>query len=137
MSTERTPPALSDLAVCFEGAVPSTIATAAADGTPNVTYLSKVHLVDDEHVALTDQFFSKTNRNLAENPYACVLVIDPTTYDQWRLLLRYERSERRGRLFDRLDRDIEAIAALTGMQGVFALRAVALYRGLEIEAVAR
>jgi adenylate cyclase len=130
-------PRLGDLAVCFEGAVPSVIATAAADGTPNITYLSKVHLVDDEHVALTDQFFSKTNRNLAENPYACVLVIDPTTYQQWRLLLRYERSERRGRLFDRLDRDIEAIAALTGMQGVFKLRGVDVYRALEIEEVER
>jgi predicted pyridoxine 5'-phosphate oxidase superfamily flavin-nucleotide-binding protein len=126
---------LRDLAMCFEGEVPSTIATAAADGTPNSTYLSKVHLVDDEHVALTDQFFSKTNRNLAENPHACVLVIDPATYDQWRLLLRFERSERRGRLFDRLDRDIEAIAALTGMSGVFKLRAVDIYRVLEIERV--
>jgi predicted pyridoxine 5'-phosphate oxidase superfamily flavin-nucleotide-binding protein len=135
MSTDATAPSLRELAACFEGAVPSTIATAAADGTPNVTYLSKVHIVDDEHVALTDQFFSKTNRNLAENPYACVLVIEPDTYEQWRLLLRYERSERRGRLFDRLDRDIEAIAALTGMQGVFKLRAVAVYRVLEIEVV--
>jgi predicted pyridoxine 5'-phosphate oxidase superfamily flavin-nucleotide-binding protein len=137
MTTDASTPRLADLAACFEGAVPSTIATAAADGTPNVTYLSKVHLVDDEHVALTDQFFSKTNRNLAENPYACVLVIDPGTYDQWRLLLRFERSERRGRLFDRLDRDIEAIAALTGMQGVFKLRAVDVYRVLEVEPVHR
>jgi predicted pyridoxine 5'-phosphate oxidase superfamily flavin-nucleotide-binding protein len=127
--------ALRDLAACFEGAVPSTIATASVDGTPNVTYLSKVHLVDDEHVALSDQFFSKTNRNLAENPYACVLVFDPGTYDQYRLLLRFERSERRGRLFDRIDRDIEAIAALTGMQGVFKLRSVGIYRVLEIEPV--
>ena len=52
-------------------------------------------------------------------------------------MLRYERSERRGRLFDRLDRDIEAIAALTGMQGVFKLRGVDVYRALEIEEVER
>jgi adenylate cyclase len=128
-------PALRDLAACFEGVIPSVIATASADGTPNVTHLSKVHLVDDEHVALTDQFFSKTNRNLAENPYACLLVLDPGTYDEYRLIVRYERSERRGKLFDRLDRDIEAIAALTGMQGVFKLRAVDIYRVLEIEAL--
>jgi predicted pyridoxine 5'-phosphate oxidase superfamily flavin-nucleotide-binding protein len=126
-------PRLRELGPCFEGAIPSSIATAAADGTPNITYLSKVHLVDDEHVALTDQFFSKTNRNLAENPYACVIVIDPASYDMYRLHLRFERSERRGKLFDRLDRDIEAIAALTGMAGVFKLRAVDIYRVLEIE----
>jgi predicted pyridoxine 5'-phosphate oxidase superfamily flavin-nucleotide-binding protein len=126
-------PTLRDIATCFEGMVPSVIATAAADGTPNVTHLSKVHLVDDEHVALTDQFFSKTNRNLAENPYASVVVVEPETYDAYRLSLRFERSERRGKLFDRLDRDIEAIAALCGMQGVFKLRAVGIYRVLEIE----
>ena len=127
--------ALRDLAACFEGAVPSVIATASADGTPNVTHLSKVHLVDDEHVGLSDQFFSKTNRNLCENPYACVLVLDPHTYDEYRLVLRYERSERRGKLFDRIERDIEAIAALCGMQGVFKLRGVDIYRVLEIERV--
>ena len=61
-------PRLRAIAPCFEGVVPSIIATASADGTPNVTHLSKVHLVDDEHVALSNQFFSKTMRNLAENP---------------------------------------------------------------------
>ena len=50
-----------------------------ADGTPNITYLSRVHMVDDERVALSNQFFSKTARNLAENPRASVLLIDPTT----------------------------------------------------------
>ena len=126
-------PTLRDLGPCFEGAVPSVIATASADGTPNITHLSKVHFVDDDHVGLSDQFFSKTNRNLCENPYACVLVLDPHNYDEYRLILRYERSERRGKLFDRIERDIEAIAALCGMQGVFKLRGVDIYRVLEIE----
>ena len=135
MSGASTPGALllRDLAPCFEGGVPAVIATAAADGTPNITHLSKVHLVDDDHVGLSDQFFSKTNRNLCENPYACVLVIDPNDYSEYRLVLRYERSERRGKLFDRIERDIEAIAALCGMQGVFKLRGVDIYRVLEIE----
>lgn len=131
--SDAAPLRLRDLAPCFEGAVPSVIATASADGTPNITHLSKVHLVDDEHVGLSDQFFSKTNRNLCENPYACVLVLDAHTYDEYRLVLKYERSERRGKLFDRVERDIEAIAALCGMQGVFKLRGVDIYRVLEIE----
>jgi adenylate cyclase len=124
---------LRDLHLCFEGMVPAVIATAASDGTANVTHLSKVHLVDDDHVALSNQFFSKTVRNLAENPHACVLVIDPATYEEYRLELRYERTERRGPVFDRLHRDVEAVAALTGMQGVFKLRSADVYRVVTLE----
>jgi adenylate cyclase len=124
---------LRGLKCCFEGIVPAVIATASADGTPNVTQLSRVHFVDDTHVALSNQFFSKTTRNLAENPRASVVVIDPRTYDSFKLTLRYERTERRGPLFERLSRDIDAIAALTGMTDVFKLRSADVYRVNEIE----
>jgi len=126
---------LADIAACFEGIIPAEIATASADGVPNVTHLSKVHLLDDERVALTNQFFSKTTRNLAENPVACVVVIDPTNYDSYRMVVQYERTERRGPLFERLRRDVDAIAALTGMEGVFKLRSVDIYRVLELDLV--
>jgi len=126
---------LSDIASCFEGVVPAEIATASADGTPNVTHLSRVHMIDDEHVALSNQFFSKTVRNLAENPRACVMVIDPLTYDNFKLILQYERTERRGPLFELMRRDIDAIAALTGMQDVFKLRSADVYRVVSIERV--
>jgi adenylate cyclase len=126
---------LSDIAACFEGIIPAEIATASADGVPNVTNLSRVHLIDDERVALSNQFFSKTVRNLAENPYGCVVVIDPLTYDSYRMLVQYERTERRGPLFERMRRDVDAIAALTGMEGVFKLRSVDVYRVLELERV--
>lgn len=126
---------LQQLSLCFEGAVPAVIATAAADGTPNVTYLSRVQRVDDERIALSNQFFSKTARNLAENPRASVLLVDPTTYDQYRLCVAYERTERRGPVFERLRTDVDALAALEGMQDVFKLRAADIYRVLHIEAV--
>lgn len=126
-------PTLPQLALCFEGAVPAVIATAAADGTPNITYLSRVQRVDDQRIALSNQFFSKTARNLAENPRASVLLIDPTTYDQYRLSVAYERTERRGPVFERLRIDVEALAALEGMQDVFKLRAADIYRVLHIE----
>jgi predicted pyridoxine 5'-phosphate oxidase superfamily flavin-nucleotide-binding protein len=127
---------LSDIAACFEGLIPAEIATASADGVPNVTHLSRVDMLDDERIVLSNQFFSKTVRNLAENPRACVVVIDPTTYDSYRLVVRYERTERRGPIFERLRRDIDAIAALTGMEGVFKLRSADVYRVLELELVA-
>ena len=124
---------LSDLRDCFEGAVPAVIATASADGTPNITYLSRVRLVDDERVALSNQFFSKTARNLVENPRASVLVIDPVTYAEFRLTLVYERTDRRGPVFERLRDDVDFTAALFGMQHVFKLRAADIYRVVEVE----
>ena len=126
---------LGDIAACFEGIVPAVIATASADGVPNVTHLSKVHMLDDERVVLSNQFFSKTTRNLAENPRACVVVVDPSTYDSYRLVVQYERTERRGPVFERLRRDVDAVAALTGMEGVFKLRSADIYRVLELEPV--
>src|SRR5262249_5484052 len=95
----------------------------------------KVHLVDDERVALSNQFFSKTARNLAENPRASLLVTHPTTGDQFLLSLCYERTERRGPVFERLRGDVDTIAAMTGMQDVFKLRAPDVYRVLHIEQV--
>ncbi len=126
---------LDDITDCFEGAIPAVIATASADGVPNVTYLSKVRMVDPERVALSNQFFSKTARNLVENPRASVLVIDPRTYDQYRLSLRYERTDRRGPVFDRLRVDVDVAAALEGMQDVYRLRAADIYRVTDVEAI--
>jgi adenylate cyclase len=126
---------LDDIARCFEGAVPAVVATASADGTPNVTYLSRVRTVDRERVALSNQFFSKTSRNLAENPRASLLLVDPTTFREFRLALLYERTDRRGPVFERLREDVDVTAALQGMQDVFKLRAADVYRVLEIEEV--
>jgi GAF domain/Pyridoxamine 5'-phosphate oxidase len=127
--------ALRDLELCFEGAVPAVIATAAADGTPNVTYLSCIRVVDDTRVALSNQFFSKTARNLAANPRGSLLVIDPVTYEQFRLTVVYERTERRGQVFDRLRTDVDAVAAMQGMEEIFKLRAADLYRVVRIDRV--
>ncbi|WP_261320948.1 pyridoxamine 5'-phosphate oxidase family protein [Rhizobium leguminosarum] len=60
----------------FEGVIPSVIATTDADGMPNISYLSHVHFVDETHVALSNQFFSKTATNVARNGLATVMVVD-------------------------------------------------------------
>jgi predicted pyridoxine 5'-phosphate oxidase superfamily flavin-nucleotide-binding protein len=133
--SEPPPITLPDLRMCFEGAVPAVIATASAGGVPNITHLSRVHLVDGERIALSNQFFSKTSRNLAENPRASVLLVDPTSMEQYRLDVAYERTERRGPVFEQLREDVDAIAALQGMQDVFKLRAADIYRVVRIEHV--
>jgi adenylate cyclase len=111
------------------------VATSALDGTPNITYLSRVRMVDDQRIALSNQFFSKTSRNLAENPKASVILVDPVNYRQYRLRLAYERTDRRGRVFELLHEDVEAVAAMQGMQDVFKLRGADIYRVLNIEVV--
>ena len=120
---------------CFAGAIPAVVCTRSAAGEPNVTYLSKVEVVDEQRVALSNQFLSKTATNLAEHPHASVLLLDPANHDEYRLTLSYERTERRGRVFEQLRRDVDAIAALSGMQEVFRLRAADIYRVVDIELV--
>lgn len=113
---------------CLEGVIPSPFATCAADGSPNVTYLSIVRMVDADHVALSFQFFSKTRRNIAENPRGQVIVVDPETLRQFRLDLHYERTETEGPLFESMRTQLAAIASQTGMAKVFVLRGADIYR---------
>jgi predicted pyridoxine 5'-phosphate oxidase superfamily flavin-nucleotide-binding protein len=126
---------LEALRACFEGAVPVVIATVSADGTPNVTYLSKAHLVDDQRIALSNQFLSKSAKNLAEHPRASVLFIDPRTMAEFRVEITYERTERRGPVFEQLRHEVDAIAAMTGMEDVFRLRSADVYRLEHVEQI--
>jgi adenylate cyclase len=126
---------LEDLARCFEGAVPVVLVTVSAAGVPNVTYLSKAHVIDGERIALSNQFLSKSARNLAEVPRGSLLLIEPSTFDEYRLDIAYERTERRGRVFDDLKAEVDAIAAYIGMQDVFRLRSADVYRVTRIRRV--
>ncbi len=130
--TDDRPVGLTEIERCFGGAVPAVLATASADGTANVTYISRAHRVDDHRIALSNQFMSKTARNLAANPRADLLLLDPLTYDEYRLALVYERTERRGPLFERMKADIAALAELEGMQDVYRLRAADVFRVVEV-----
>ena len=128
-------PTLSELRHCFEGAVPSVVATCAPDGTPNVAYLSQVHFVDAAHVALTFQFFNTTRKNILVNPRAVVQVIDPVSAAHYRLRLEYLRTETEGPLFESMKAKLAGIASHTGMSKVFRLLGSDIYRVLDIECV--
>ena len=121
-----TPP-LESLATCFQGLLPAQLFTCSRDGVPNAAYLSHVDYVDSNHVALSFQFFNKSRRNVAENPQALIIVIDPDTGQGWQLRLRFVRSETDGPLFDRMALRIEAIASYCGLKGIFKLRAADIY----------
>ena len=126
---------VDDIARCFEGEIPAVLVTSAIDGTPNVVHVSHVFLIDPLHVAISNQFLGKTVVNLRTNPVAMALCVDPATLDSYRLLLRHLRSESAGNTFDMVQRTIEAVARLTGMAEVFALRSVEVFRVLDVEAV--
>ncbi|MCA1969638.1 MAG: pyridoxamine 5'-phosphate oxidase family protein, partial [Rhizobium sp.] len=109
---------LVELEACFEGVIPSIIATADADGLPNISYLSHVAIVDDEHVALSNQFFAKTAANIRLNPQATLLAVDGHNGAQFRLDLRFAYSMESGALFDSLALQVEASSTQAGMGDV-------------------
>ncbi|MGA8032848.1 MAG: pyridoxamine 5'-phosphate oxidase family protein, partial [Casimicrobiaceae bacterium] len=123
-------PALSALRDLMEGVIPATVATCAPDGTPNVSYVSQLHYVDEAHIALSFQFFSKTRANVLANPRATVLALHPETGAQYRFDLEYQRTETRGPLFERMKAKLAGIASHEGMSGVFRLQGSDVYRVL-------
>ncbi|HJS38351.1 MAG TPA: GAF domain-containing protein, partial [Burkholderiales bacterium] len=120
---------------CMEGALPAMVATCAADGTPNVSYVSQVNYVDAQHVALTFQFFNKTRDNVLANSHAAVLVVNPLTAARFRMELEYLRTETEGPLFESMKAKLAGIASHTGMVGVFKLRGADVYRVHDIRQV--
>jgi adenylate cyclase len=106
---------------CFEGVIPGILATADPDGTPNISYLSQTQYIDGEHVGLSYQFFNKTRQNILANPQATLIVVSPLTGAQYRLALRYLRTETEGPLFESMKAKLAGIASHTGMSGVFRL----------------
>jgi hypothetical protein len=130
MTPARLP---QEIRAVLDNGVPAVMVTCSAGGTPNVTVISQVYRVDETQVALSFQFFSKTIRNVRENPRAWVGVTDFIGQADWVLALEFERSETEGPIFDAMDMQIEAIASATGMSGIFKLRAADIYRVLSVE----
>lgn len=126
---------LADLAPCFEGVIPSIIATAAADGTPNVSYLSHVVRVDDEHVALSNQFFAKTAANIRANPHVTLILVDCFSGEQYLLDIRFVRSLDTGPLFEKISIQLKASSAQIGMSEIMRLRSADVFRVEAIERV--
>jgi predicted pyridoxine 5'-phosphate oxidase superfamily flavin-nucleotide-binding protein len=52
------------------------VATASADGMPNIAIKGSLRMLDDEHLMFADLFSMKTRKNLSENPKVAVMVSD-------------------------------------------------------------
>ncbi len=120
---------------CLEGIIPGHIATCDGEGMPNLAYLSQVQFIDNEHVALSYQFFNRTRQNILANSSVRLLLTSHLTAAQFRLTLAYLRTETAGPLFEQMKAKLAGIASHTGMAGVFHLRGSDVYRILDIEQV--
>ncbi len=96
-----------------------------------MTYLSIVHRMDSHHVGLSHQFFNKTRENIFNNPFVQVVVVSASNLRQYRLDLRYERTETEGATFDRVNTRLDAVASQTGMSQVFHLQGVDIFEVLD------
>jgi hypothetical protein len=126
-----------EIRAVLDNGVPCVLATCSARGVPNVSIVSEAAYVDPEHIALSFQFFSKTTRNVRENPTAHLGLSDPDGHAAWRLRILYDHAETEGPIFDEMEMRIEAIASATGMSGIFKLKAADVYRVLEVETLER
>jgi adenylate cyclase len=125
-------PRLDTLRECLEGIIPGQIVTCDSNGMPNVAFLSQAEYVDNEHVALSYQFFNTTRRNVLAGSPVRLLLTSHLTARQYRLLLQYLRTETAGPLFERMKAKLAGIAAHSGMTGVFRLLGADIYRVLDI-----
>ncbi|MEL0169043.1 MAG: GAF domain-containing protein [Pseudomonadaceae bacterium] len=126
---------LDHVRACLQGAVPATIATCDAAGVPNVSYVSQIHHVDSDHIALSFQFFNKTRQNMQQNPQITAYLIDPVTTARYRLAMLYVRTETEGALFQSMKARLASIASHTGMGDVFVLKGADICRVLHIEQI--
>ena len=123
----------SEIQNALQGIVPSVMATSSPDGMPNLTYISQAHFVDDNHLAISWQFFNKTWRNLQKNPNFSVVVTAPQNWAMWKINLRFAELLKDGDLFDEMEIALEAIASMQGATDVFKLAAVLMCEIVSIE----
>ncbi len=126
---------LDTIRECLEGVIPGHIATCDAEGMPNLAYLSQVQFIDNEHVALSYQFFNRTRQNILAGSPVRLLLTSHLTGAQYRLTLAYLRTETAGPLFEQMKAKLAGIASHEGMSEVFRLRGSDVYRLLGIEQV--
>jgi len=119
----------------LQGALPSALATVDEYGTVNVSYISQVYYVDENHVAVSNQFFNKSMHNLKTTGVGTVNVIRPDSMRSWYMQLKYKETRTSGDLFDNMRMQLEAIASMMGMEDVFKLKAAEIFEVTKIEDV--
>ena len=124
-----------EMKIAMKGIIPSTMSTCNLEGVPNISYISQLYYVDENHVAISNQFFNKTIRNIRENPLACANIVSPEDFSMWVLDLKYSHSETESDLFEQMEMQLEAIASMQGMEDVFKLKAAEVFTLLSVNKI--
>jgi hypothetical protein len=122
---------LVDIEGCFQGVIPSYIATCSPAGEANVTAVSIVHLLGPNRVGVSCQFMNKTMQNLRDTRRAQLMVLEPTALADYVLDVRFERFLDSGPVFEKMDASLEGVASQSGMTGTFRLSGVLEFEVLD------
>lgn len=122
-----------DIKPAMQGWIPAVIATCSLHGIPNVSEITQVYYLDEDYIALSFQFFNKTKKNITENPFACIQLRHPHSFERYILEVVFDHSETEGPLFNKMDMQIEALATISGMSGIFKLKGADVYKVLSVK----
>jgi adenylate cyclase len=115
---------------CLRAGLPSPLATCSPDGTPHISFLSRVQYLDRERVATSRQSFNRGVAEMHVSPFSQTLIVRPATGEQFRLDLRYLHTTAEGEEFEAMRANLDAIAPHTGLDSAFRLRGLDVHRVL-------
>ncbi len=84
MPIELTDEMTEALKRALEDRMPCIVATASAQGMPDLSYRGSVFVYDHEHLAFWERVKGETLRNLDENPQAAIFYRNAQTRLNWR-----------------------------------------------------
>ncbi|MGG3467031.1 LuxR C-terminal-related transcriptional regulator [Neobacillus pocheonensis] len=94
------------------GIVPATLITSSKQGIPNITNISRVWFVDQEHVAVANHMLNKSIHNLRENGHAFIRTMDTTTFSTWELELEYIGPSTTEKIFAEMQKQYEVLSMI-------------------------
>lgn len=119
----------------FQGVIPATIATVSKEGIPNVTYISQVYYINESHIAISNQFFNKTWKNIHANPQFAIALTCPETSNLWKLEVEFIDEQKEGEVFEEMDMMVEAINSMFGNQTCFKLQSALICKVCQIKPI--
>jgi hypothetical protein len=117
----------------FDGVVPFVVGTCDGEATPNITFMSQLFYVDEQHLALSYQFMNKTWRNLQTNPVFMTFVTNPDTLSMWKIKLQFLEEKKEGPVFE--DMEMQLLALATPQHIHFSLHSALICKVLSVEKV--